>query len=139
MVTRYPRIGFLAARFRSALSPPTKQYGRASWDEGFVAQVHDVIQQHLGDPLYTTTAAATDLGMSRMHLNRRLRALTGKSTHEFIRAIRLDAAREMLLHSNDPVRAVAAAVGFSSTSHFAHAFCDRFGMTPSNFRMQRSR
>ncbi len=62
MVTRYLSIGFLAARFSSALSLPAKQYGRASWDEGFVAQVRDVIQHHVGDPLYTTTAAARRSG-----------------------------------------------------------------------------
>jgi transcriptional regulator GlxA family with amidase domain len=69
--------------------------------------------------------------MSRMNLNRKLHALTGHSTHAFIRTLRLHRAAQLLRQRSGTVSEIAFDVGFSSVSHFAKAFHEQFGEFPS--------
>ena len=71
--------------------------------------------------------------MSRMQLNRKLRALTGHPTHELVREFRLQRAAELLRKNAGNVSEVAFEVGFNDLSHFARAFRERFGMLPSEY------
>ncbi len=102
----------------------------------FLERVHQVAGEHLADPSFTTTYAAECLEISRMHLNRRLRTLTGKSTHQLIQEMRLESAREVLVTERLPVSAVAERVGFKSVSQFTRAFRLRFGAPPGEYRKQ---
>jgi AraC-like DNA-binding protein len=106
-------------------------------DQQFLEQFREIVEQHLGDTEFTTTVAAATLGMSRMHLHRKVRALTGHSTHEHIQTMRLDKARAML---SQPLSLVfiAHSFGFKSSSHFTKAFKKQFGGTPSAFRSKSS-
>jgi len=106
-------------------------------DQQFLEQLREIVEQHLGDTEFTTAVAAATLGMSRMHLNRKLRALMGHSTHEHIQEMRLDKARAMLSQPL-PLVLIAHSFGFKSGSHFSKAFQKRFGVTPSVFRFKRS-
>lgn len=96
-----------------------------------------IVAQHYSDRGFTTQVAAASVGMSRMHLNRKLQALTGQSTHEFIRTMRLEAARE-LLQKPLSVQSIAESTGFKSSSHFAVVFRQRFGVRPSKYRAVKS-
>ena len=107
--------------------------GLLSLDREFLVQFELVLEEHGCELEFTTSIAAGKLGISRMHLNRRLRALTGKSTHALILERRLEVARTLLTQPL-PVGFVAMSVGFNSFSHFAKAFRRNFGMTPSCFR-----
>jgi transcriptional regulator GlxA family with amidase domain len=106
-------------------------------DEEFLARFREIVAQHHSDRAFTTQVAAESVAVSRMHLNRKLQALTGKSTHEFIRAMRLEAARD-LLQMPLSVEFIARAVGFKSSSHFAKAFRQKFGVRPSKYRTLKS-
>jgi len=97
-------------------------------------RAHRIAEEHLADPFFSTSDAAAYLFMSRMHLNRSLRKLTGQSTHQFILEKRLECARRVLLKQSIPVTAVAARVGFRSSSHFSKAFRVRDGATPAAYR-----
>lgn len=106
-------------------------------DREFLRQFRLTVAQHYSDRGFTTQVAAASAGMSRMHLNRKLRALSGQSTHEFIRAMRLDAACE-LLQKPLSVESIAKSTGFKSSSHFAVVFRKRFGVGPSRYREMKS-
>jgi transcriptional regulator GlxA family with amidase domain len=95
--------------------------------------VREIVALHQSESTFTTSDVATGLGMSRMHLNRKLRALTGQSTHQYIRSMRLAGARALLSQSI-PVAVVAQSFGFKSMSHFAKAFRNQFGASPSAIR-----
>jgi AraC-like DNA-binding protein len=116
---------FLSTRVRKV--PPSPR------DLEFLTQFRKTVEEHLPDGEFTTSAAAADVEMSRMHLNRKLRALTGQSTHEFIQNMRLEAAREMLARQVR-IGDIARAVGFRSSSHFARVFREKFGQPPSSFK-----
>ena len=100
----------------------------------FLKRMQTIAEQHLADPCFTTADAAACLAMSRMHLNRKLRTITGKSTHQFIQAMRLESARTALLAQQLPVKVIALRVGFRSTSHFTKAFRVKFGVSPLQYR-----
>ena len=106
-------------------------------DQQFLIRFREMVEQHLGEPEFTTASAAALIGMSRMHLNRKLRALTRQSTHEYIRRVRLEGARA-LLSQPLPVAFIAHCFGFKSMSNFAKAFRHEFGTSPSIFRAKQN-
>lgn len=74
------------------------------------------------------------LGMSRVHLYKKLKATTGKTPIEFIRLIRLKRAAQLLRESQLNVSEVAYQVGFNSPRNFSKYFRDEFGMLPSSYQ-----
>lgn len=104
-----------------------------SADERFLKRLAECIEQHLAEASYDSESLAHDLCMSRMQLNRKLNALTGKSTHEVVREFRLQRAAELLRRGAGNVSSVAYEVGFNSPSHFASAFRQTFGLLPSEY------
>jgi AraC-like DNA-binding protein len=73
-------------------------------------------------------------GMSRSRFVHHFSATYGHTPMEFVQLVRLQAAARMLRSSDLPVKAVAAAVGYASRSHFSHAFRAAFGVDPTGFR-----
>jgi AraC-like DNA-binding protein len=106
-------------------------------DGEFLEEFSFVVTHYCSDPEFTTAVAATILGMSRMHLNRRLRSLTGQATHECILERRIAIAKSLLTQPL-PVAFVAQSVGFKSVSHFSKTFRRSTGMPPSAYRAMRS-
>jgi signal transduction histidine kinase/DNA-binding response OmpR family regulator len=102
-------------------------------DEQFLHRVLDIINEHIDDPKFTVQKMCDSLGMSRMTLHLKLKALTGHSPHHFIRLLRLKKAAVLLRQKTASVTEVAYEVGFKSLSHFAKAFREQFGETPSRF------
>jgi DNA-binding response OmpR family regulator len=109
-----------------------------SADERFIARVREAIEQRLSDARLDTASLAREMAMSRMQLNRKLQALTGRSTHEFIRFLRLTRAAEMLHAHAATVTEIAYAVGFNNVSHFAVAFRQQHGCRPSDYAASQS-
>ena len=91
------------------------------------------IKEHLDDPGLSVGAISDRMGMSRVHLNRRLKEMGAPSPNALIKAIRLKQAAYLLVHKNVNVSEVAFQVGFTSHSYFTQAFRDYFGMSPKDF------
>lgn len=83
---------------------------------------------------HTVDGLAAIAGMSRSRFSEAFAENFGRSPIEFVQAVRLRAARRMLLGSSLPIKAVAAAVGYSSRSHFSRAYQSYFGEAPSTLR-----
>ncbi len=100
----------------------------------FLAQATSVIEAHLGDESYSVEQFAYDLFLSRSQLHRKFVALTGGSPSDFIRAVRLRCAAEMLRKGDKSISQVAFEVGFGSNkSYFSKCFKEQFGKLPSEF------
>ena len=76
-------------------------------------------------------ALGAEMGLSRVQLYRKLKALTGSSPVELLRTIRLSRAKELLADSGKSVSEVAYEVGFSSPSYFTKCYKEAFGSTPT--------
>ncbi|MCB0304751.1 MAG: response regulator [Calditrichaeota bacterium] len=120
-------------KFSQKIVVEPREITRNSMDTRFLERVISSIEAHLDEPDFETKALAAELGLSRSHLNRKLRALTGQSTHEFIRTLRLNRAAQLLEKRTGNVSEIAYEVGFNSPSHFTQAFREKFGMTPTRY------
>ncbi|MDH3252525.1 MAG: ATP-binding protein, partial [Ignavibacteria bacterium] len=107
-----------------------------SMDEKFLRKVLDVVQEQMSEPGFSTTTLAQGVCMSRMQLNRKLHALTGRSPHDFIRNLRLQRAAKLLDAHWGNVAEIAFEVGFNSLSHFSKAFREEYGVLPSEYGAQ---
>lgn len=107
-----------------------------SADELFVEKVMRVISDHIDDPMLNVEFIADKVGLSRVHVYRKLKTLTNQSARDFIRNIRLKQAAVMLSQKHHMVADVAYASGFTSLSHFSTAFKEFYGVTPKEWMSQ---
>ncbi len=101
-------------------------------DEGFMNRVYAILEERLDDSSFGVEPMANAVGMSRMHLNRKIKAMTGMSPNELIRAVRLNRASELLL-TGVSVSETADRVGFDTAAYFSKVFKEQYHLTPSEF------
>lgn len=104
-----------------------------SRDKQFANQLHDIIQQHLGDSDFGVEEIGKEIGLSRVQLYRKVKAMTGTSVVDLLRKARLAKAKRLLETRGKSVSEVAYETGFSSPSYFTKCFKDEFGMLPGEF------
>jgi signal transduction histidine kinase/ligand-binding sensor domain-containing protein/DNA-binding response OmpR family regulator len=126
----------LQERFRQEVLIQPSEVTATSMDEEFLGKAMAAVEAHIDDPSFDTDQLAGEVGVSRRHLNRKLRALTGQSAREFIRTIRLKRAAQLLQQAAGSVTEIAYDVGFQSLAYFAKTFRKHFGVSPSEFKKQ---
>lgn len=99
-------------------------------DKSFVTQLRKIIQENLGDSEFNVERIGDEIGLSRVQLYRKVKALTGHSPVEMLRKARLMRARHLLRTTEKSVSEVAYAVGFSTPSYFSKCYKDEFGESP---------
>lgn len=102
-------------------------------DEVLMKKIMRVINDNIDDPDLNVEKLAKEVGISRVQLHRKMKQLTGISTGDFIRNIRLKQAATLLRENKINISQVAYAVGFASHTHFSAAFKKFYGVTPSEF------
>lgn len=118
---------------RWALDPNRQPEPVESADELFLDRAKAVMMANLEDSEFRVDDLCQALAMSRTQLHRKLKAIAGQSTGEFMRTLRLLRAAELLSGHGGNVTEVAYRVGFKSLSHFAKAFREQFGVPPSEY------
>jgi signal transduction histidine kinase/AraC-like DNA-binding protein len=106
-------------------------------DKKFVNEVTAIIEKNLSNPDLNATTIATELGMSKVQVYRKMKALVGYSLNDYVVNMRLKKARHLLLHSKMNISEIAYEVGFSSPAYFSTAFKTHFNMSPSDFKTNR--
>lgn len=102
-------------------------------DEIFMQKTISIILEKMIESEFNGDALAGELSISRMGLHRKIKALTGQSTGELIRNIRLKKAAELLTSLNKNISEVCYEVGFNSPSYFTTCFTESFKMTPTEY------
>jgi AraC-like DNA-binding protein len=104
-----------------------------------LTRIKKLINARLGDPQLDLTGIASAAGISVRYVQSLFQA-TGTTAQQFIREQRLRHAAELLVnpHRKITVTEIALAAGFSHSSHFAFAFKELFGCTPSEFRRRQT-
>lgn len=105
-------------------------------DEQLMDRVMQSVNNHLADPEYSVETLTADVGISRAQLHRKMKELTGISTAEFIRNIRMQRAAELIEEGKINITQIAYDCGFNSQSHFSTVFRKHFGITPSQYAAQ---
>jgi len=102
-------------------------------DRSFLGNAIHVIGENINDVSFSTDIFASKMALSRSQLFRKIKSLTGKSTTEFIRHIRLQHAADLLKKKQGNVSEVAFEVGFNNLSYFTESFKKQFGILPSDY------
>ena len=97
----------------------------------FITNFKKIVGERMSDSELSIEDIGSDIGLSRVQLYRKVKALTGHSPVELIRTARLEKARQMLQSTDMTISEVAYSVGFSAPSYFTKCFRDEFGISPS--------
>ena len=101
-------------------------------DKQFLKQLHSIIQKNLSDSEFGVEDISKQIGLSRVQLYRKVKAMTGSSVVDLLRKARLAKAKRLLESRSMSVSEVAYDVGFSAPSYFTKCFKDEFGMLPGD-------
>ncbi len=102
-------------------------------DSNFLKKCNAIIEKHLTESEYGVEQLGLEIGLSRVHVYRKIKHLTGLTVSEFIRNIKLKKAAVILQESGKTIAEVAYETGFSSPSYFSKCFKDLYNISPTEF------
>lgn len=115
------------------ISIHTSEIEIVSMDDKLIQKAIKIVEDNLSNSDFTVEDLSKEIGMSRVHLYKKLVALTGKSPVEFIRSIRIQRAAQFLEKSQLSVAEVAYKVGFNNRKYFSKYFKNEFNVLPSMY------
>lgn len=124
----------LRDRFSDQLLVEPKKITVVSSDKLFLEKAIETLEKNLQTEGYDVEFFAKDLKMSRVTLYRKLKAITGLSTVDFIRTMRLKRAAHFLKATDVPIGEILIQVGYYDASSFSRAFKKEFNKTPTQYR-----
>ena len=101
-------------------------------DKQFIKQLQSIIQKNLGDSDFGVEEIGKQIGLSRVQLYRKVKAMTGSSVVDLLRKARLAKAHRLLESRSMSISEVAYEVGFSAPSYFTKCFKDEYGILPGD-------
>ncbi|RKR14559.1 signal transduction histidine kinase [Maribacter vaceletii] len=123
----------LRERFNKEIILQPKEVAVTSLDEKFLQQAMDIIEKHMMNTEFNVEMLVKEMGHSRTNLYMKFKELTGLSSGEFIRNVRLKRAVQLLENSDLPVKDIMYKTGFNTSSYFSKCFRKQFGVTPSQY------
>lgn len=102
-------------------------------DEKLMERVMEVINKNISNADLSIDEIAEEVGISRVHLHRKMKELTGQTPHDFIRNIRLKQAANLLAGQNMNITEVMYACGFNNAASFSTIFKKFYGMSPREY------
>jgi two-component system response regulator YesN len=105
------------------------------WLRGFRAAIRaiELVRTRLDSEISEADIAAA-VNMSRGHFSKSFKKVTGTSYGEYVRSLKLERAKEMILRTDEPITRVAERCGFSDYRHFSRVFREYAGMLPTEYR-----
>jgi DNA-binding response OmpR family regulator/two-component sensor histidine kinase len=123
-------------RFVEEMSVETLEISEESNDKKFMNRVLEVMKENHQNSYFEVSDFADGVGVSKSLMNKKLKALSGKSAGEFIRIYRLNLAYNIILQNkktkNKNIADIAYEVGFNDPKYFTRCFSRQFNITPSN-------
>ena len=131
----------LKTRFSGTQHPDDKinKIQMKSSDEILMSKILKVINENIDNSELNVQMLADNVGLSRVHIHRKLKELTNLPARDFIRNIRLKQAATLLTEKNLNISEVAYATGFYTLSHFSTSFKELYGMSPSDYKQVHSK
>ncbi len=103
-------------------------------EDAFISRFKSLVEERLSDSKLSVEDLAGDMGLSRVQLYRKVKAMTGSTPIDLLRKARLAQAQRMLQESTLSVSEIAYQVGFASPSYFTKCYKDEFGTVPGEAR-----
>jgi AraC-like DNA-binding protein len=105
-------------------------------DDKLLERIMKAINSNLTNSNLSVDSIAQEVGISRVHLHRKMKELTGQTPHDFIRNIRLKQAANLLSHGDMNVTEVMYACGFGNAASFSTMFKKFYGMSPREYMQE---
>ena len=105
-------------------------------DELLLERIMKCINDHFSDDQLDSQLICQEVGISRSHLHRKMKELTGLPISDFIQNVRMEQAARLLTEQKQNISQVAYSVGFSYISTFSTVFKKHFGMSPTEYIKQ---
>jgi YesN/AraC family two-component response regulator len=122
---KYSKVDFIPVK-------KSEEKKLSNLEEQFISKVMEVIEQHISEEEFSIEQFGKEVGMSRVQLHRKLKALSGKSASHYLRSVRLSKAKQMIEEEKGNISEIAYSVGFSSPQYFTRCFKEEFGFPPSD-------
>ena len=102
-------------------------------DDKLLEKIMECIRKNLTNSDLNIDMISDEVGISRVHLHRKMKELTGQTPHDFIRSIRLKKAAQLLAEKGMNVTEVMYACGFANSASFSTIFRKYYGMSPRDY------
>lgn len=123
----------LRVRYEEKRKFETVEFNNVSYDEKLAARIAAVMKKYMSDPDLSVSLLSTEVGLSRGHLNRKMKELFNMSPRDYIKATRLKQAAILLEEGKMNVSEIAEAVGFYNHSQFSSLFKQFYGIPPTDY------
>lgn len=123
----------LQKRYSQEVILTLKDIAINSVDKFFLERVQTIFEERIIESDFNAETFSSAVGMSRMQLHRKLKALTGLTTSEFIRSQRLKLAATLLKKSDVNISQIGYSVGFNDHAYFSKSFKKMYKCTPSEY------
>jgi len=121
-------------RFKNQMEIQPAEITITPLDEKLIQHAIKLVEDHIADSEFSVERMSKDLGISRVHLYKKLISITGKSPIEFIRIIRLKRGAQLLRESQLHISEIAYQVGFNNPKNFSRYFKEEFDILPSQYQ-----
>jgi YesN/AraC family two-component response regulator len=111
---------------------PESKFGNQ--EQSFITKMNDIIKKNVEDPKFSVEDLADKLGVSRVQLYRKVKAIIGINISDHINNVKLEKAAELLKSNNMNISEIAYSLGFSSPNYFSTAFKNKFGISPKEYK-----
>lgn len=111
---------------------PESKFGNQ--EQSFITKMNDIIKKNVEDPKFSVEDLAYKLGVSRVQLYRKVKAIIGINISDHINNVKLEKAAELLKSNSMNISEIAYALGFSSPNYFSTAFKNKFGISPKEYK-----
>jgi Signal transduction histidine kinase len=112
----------------------TSEIKLSSIDESLIEKVIKITDEKLSDSEFGIEELSKEIGMSSVYLNKKISALTGKTTSEYVRFIRMKKAASLLTRTQLSISEIAYEVGYNSPKYFSKYFKEEYKMLPTQYR-----
>jgi signal transduction histidine kinase/DNA-binding response OmpR family regulator len=126
----------LQQRFAQELILTPKEIAVTTADEEFLTRLQDVLEKNLTKTDFSASKFSDVMFMNRMQLHRKLKALTGLSSSEFLKTQRLKMATQLMKTKDLSVSEIGYTIGFNDPSYFTKCFKQEYGMTPKEYTVK---
>ena len=123
----------MRGKFSGGTSYDYEEVKVASGSMSLKERVMDIVKRNLDNPEFGVEDLSREVGMSRVHMNRKLKEALGISPSSLIKSTRMKQAAYLLVHDKVNISEVAYRVGFSTPSYFSNSFRSYFGLSPKEF------
>jgi AraC-like DNA-binding protein len=106
-------------------------------DKKFINDFTALVEKNISNPDFSVNDITVEMGMSRVQIYRKIKALIGMSVNDYIISVRLKKAQHLLLNTSKSITEISSEVGFASATYFSTTFKAKFNVSPKDFKSMR--